>query len=123
MGAFNDILKALAEEEGKEIKVTVLRAEDSTESESGDEKNVELKNSTLAARIAKAKIAVFASEEIKDLSKDEIKDVLGSVGLMFMNDGKSLDLDEDFGMFCIKKSEKVARKVLAELERDEKAGD
>lgn len=119
MKAIEEILKALSEEDGKEIKVTILKAGD----ESDGKKTVTIKDSTRAAKIAKMKCMIFILEQAKGLSGDEANDTLGSVGHLAEFSRKPFDLDNDLGMLLLKKSEENTRRLLAELESDESKGD
>lgn len=127
MSALDEIMKVLEEKKGNEVKVTVIKVgdskDDSEEKEEKEEVKLSIKDSTMAAKIAKMKSMISIFEQVKDLSGDEANDVLGSVGHLAEFSRKPFDLDNDLGMLLLKKSEENTRRLLAELESDESKGD
>lgn len=125
MDAISKILAALEAGEGKKSKVIVLTegTDSENDSEKTEVKKFTIKDSSRAAKIAKMKSMLFIFEQVKGLSGDEAEDVLGSVGHLAEFSRKPFDIDNDLGMFLLKKSEENTRRLLGELESDESAGD
>ena len=123
MGIIDEIVKGFDEENVKGFKINVSKISDIPDLEKRKEKASELKDSTRAAKLAKIKIMISVYDQIKGLSAKETGDVLGAVCELIDHSGKMIALDEDLGRLLIKKGEKIIREILAELEKDEPAGD
>lgn len=123
MGIIDEIVKGLDEENVKGFKINVSKIGDAPDLEKLKEKASELKDSTRAAKLAKIKIMISVYDQIKGLSAEETGDVLGAVRELIDHSGKMIAIDEDLGRFFIKKGEKATREILADMEKDEPAGD
>lgn len=123
MEAINKILEALAAGEGKKSKVIVLT--EGTDSENDSEKievtKVTIKDSTRAAKLAKAKIMKYAYDQVDGLSGEEIGDVLTSVGELCKHTAAAFKVDDDLGKIVLKHSKEVSARIVKE--NDEPAGD
>ena len=123
MKAINKILEALGEGEEKKSKVIILTegADSENDSEKTEVTKVTIKDSTGAAKLAKGKIMKYACDQVDGLSREEISDVLGSVGDLCRIAAAAFEVDNDLGKFALKHSREVAARIVKE--NDEQAGD
>lgn len=111
MMLFSEMLEKLKEADEETFKEIAKDLKKNQE-----EENLELKDSTRAAKLAKLKIAHFVCEQARGLSEEEIADIFGSVSTLLRGIEMAYSLDVDFGTLYFRKLEKISKEHLAKFE-------